>query len=114
MLAIRGSAAGTWAISADAPVARVREEVGDHLEPLGVDARWHDARGVDEVVDRGHVEALRELLLVAEERGDVAPVLARDVDDRLAVRIDEHRAREALERPRPRPRRPATTGASAS
>ena len=32
------------------------------------------ALGVDEVVDGGDVDALRELLLVAQERGDVVPV----------------------------------------
>ena len=80
----------------DAPVARVREEVGDHLEALRRDAVGEEARFVDEVVDGGDVHALREALVVAEERGDVVPRLACDVHDRLAVRVDEHRAGEPL------------------
>ena len=64
-----GSSAGHLADRADAPVARVREEVGDHLEALRRDAGGHRALGVDEMVDGGHVDALRELLLVAQERG---------------------------------------------
>ena len=52
---------------ADATVARVREEVGHHLEALGGDAGGTGRVDVDELVDGGHVEALRELLLVAQE-----------------------------------------------
>src|SRR4029077_14195964 len=57
----------------------------------------HHALGVEQVVDDGHVHALRELLVVAQERGDVAPGVAVDVDDGLTVRLVEHRRREPVE-----------------
>ena len=55
------------------------------------------ARAVEQVVDRGDVDAHRELLLVAQERRDLGEHAAVDVDDRLAVALDEHRAREPLD-----------------
>ena len=49
------------------------------------------------MVDRGDVDALRELLLVAQERGDVVPRRTRDVDDGLPVRVVEDRVGKARE-----------------
>ena len=61
---------GTWQITRMRRLRGCDRKLATTSKRSGVDARRHDARGVDEVVDRGHVEALRELLLVAEERGD--------------------------------------------
>jgi hypothetical protein len=52
---------------------------------------------VEEMVDRGHVEQHRELLLVAQELARFAPVLAVDVHDRLPVGEMEDRGVEPLE-----------------
>src|SRR5207237_9764669 len=52
---------------------------------------------IDEVVDGGHIDALGELLLVAQKPAQVGPDRAVDVHDRLAVRTVEHRAREPLD-----------------
>ncbi len=79
---------------ADAPVACVREEVCDHLVTLGGDVGRQRACLRDELVDSGDVEALGELLLVAQEGGHVVPRIAVDVYDRLTVRIDEDGAGE--------------------
>ena len=73
MLATVGVVGGHLRDRADAPVAWVREEVRDHLVPLGVDAGRQRACLRDELVDAGDVEALRELLLVAQEDGHVVP-----------------------------------------
>ena len=75
----------------------MRQEVGDHFVALALHTVGQRALDVDEMVDGGDVDALRELLLVAQERGDVVPRLARHVDDGLAVRVVEHRVGEALE-----------------
>src|SRR4029077_10426224 len=45
----------------------------------------------------GHVDTLGEALLVAQEHGDVVPLVDADVDDGLSVRIGEHRVGELLE-----------------
>ena len=55
------------------------------------------ALDVAEVVDRGDVDALREALVVAQERGDVVPHRAVDVHHRLAVRVDGHGPGEPLD-----------------
>ena len=68
----------------------VRQEVRDHLEALGLDGGRDRARRRDQLVDRGDVDALRELLLVAQERRDVVPLLSRHEDHGLTVRLEEH------------------------
>src|SRR6266508_2646390 len=80
----------------NAAVAGMREEVRDHLESLRLHA-WNRGPGrVHQVVDRGHVDALGELVLVPQEPGEIAPHGPVDVEDRLAVRKVEHGARETL------------------
>ncbi len=63
----------------------VRQEVRHHLVPFRADGGGHRTRFVDEMVDRGHVDALAELVLVAEEGREVVPDVPVHVDDGLPV-----------------------------
>src|SRR5712692_6207196 len=90
-------ARGNLADRPDTPVAGMGEEVRHHLEPLTDDAVGNVASSVDEMVDCGDIHALRELLGVAEVLGHVVPVRPLDVDDRLTVRVGEHRTGEAAD-----------------
>ena len=81
----------------DAPVARVRQEVGDNFETLGCDTKRKMARAGEQVVDGRHVDAHRELLLVAQEPRDVDKRSTLDVHDPLAVMLERDRARESFD-----------------
>ncbi len=105
MVATSGSAGGNLADRSDATVARVREEVRDHLVAFGCHAGRHDAVLVDEMVDGGQVDTLREALVVTQEHRHVVPLVDADVHDRLAVRVHEHRPGEPLDQGGRRPRR---------
>ena len=89
----------------DAPVARVRQEVGDDFEAFELDTRRRVARAVEQVVDRGDVDQHRELLFVAQvaSRRRRTP---RGRRRRRAGRGSRRRARrESARRAPPRPRR---------